>query len=53
MTTVTQYWAPHDNRNGLYQARGQLIWSWPQVELWSAGALCSLAAGFFADLPIG
>jgi len=31
----------------------KLIWSWPQVELWSASALCTLAAGFFADLPIG
>ena len=29
MTTVTQYWAPHEGHNGLYQARGTLIWSWP------------------------
>ena len=28
MTTVTQYWAPHEGHNGLYQARGTLIWSW-------------------------
>ena len=31
----------------------KLIWSWQQVENWSESGLSTLAAGFFADLPIG
>ncbi len=31
----------------------KLIWSWPQVETWSASQLSTLAAGFFAELPVG
>jgi hypothetical protein len=29
MATVTQFWAPHANQNGLYQALGTLEWYWP------------------------
>lgn len=29
MATVTEYWAPHEGHNGLYQARGTTTWHWP------------------------
>jgi hypothetical protein len=31
----------------------KLIWSWVQVESWSAAGLSTLPAGFFAEVPVG
>ena len=28
MANVTQFWAPHEDQDGLYQARGTITWSW-------------------------
>ena len=30
-----------------------LIWSWPQVELWSGAGLSTLSGTFFAEVPVG
>jgi hypothetical protein len=30
----------------------RLIWSWPQVEMWAATSVATLAAAFFTDLPL-
>lgn len=29
MATVTQFWAPHENDDALFQADGTEEWSWP------------------------
>ena len=28
MATVTQFWAPHENQDGLYQADSTVEWTW-------------------------